>query len=234
MKVMSKRGTSRGIAKPGKIRDLTARGVSKLRWHERMARPEPMRPRIQRGFSDYKARNAICKRLGYGNYSNYLKSPTWASIRQRVMRANDHCCFICGEKATFCHHTNYTVQAMRGTDISGIYPVCNTCHQRSHYDQDGSVSLRVSANDFGVIISGPTLDADSQIPTTRHCCSLKRNGAPCTLMPDRLRDGKWYCHVHDPLGKFQLQQRQSCGIGGRSTPTSAAYTRQEQPLPGSP
>ena len=29
---------------------------------------------------------------------------------------------------------------------------------------------------------------------------------PCKVPADRCRDGDWYCHVHDPVGKFQQQQ----------------------------
>lgn len=35
------------------------------------------------------------------------------------------------------------------------------------------------------------------------CCCLKKNRQPCSIEADRQRDGKWFCHIHDPRGNFQ-------------------------------
>lgn len=32
------------------------------------------------------------------------------------------------------------------------------------------------------------------------CCYLTAKGKPCPIEPDRLIDGQWVCHVHDPNG----------------------------------
>ena len=33
------------------------------------------------------------------------------------------------------------------------------------------------------------------------CSSFTKSGFPCPLHGDRLLDGKWLCHIHDPDGK---------------------------------
>lgn len=40
---------------------------------------------------------------------------------------------------------------------------------------------------------------------SQKCCVPTKRGNPCTLGADRQRDGRWYCHVHDPLGTFARQ-----------------------------
>ena len=39
------------------------------------------------------------------------------------------------------------------------------------------------------------------------CSSTTRKGKQCPIDADRLRDGEWFCHVHDPLGLFRQQQQ---------------------------
>lgn len=41
----------------------------------------------------------------------------------------------------------------------------------------------------------------------RECCFTTRKGTPCTIPADRSSNGVWYCHVHDPGGVFQANQR---------------------------
>lgn len=37
------------------------------------------------------------------------------------------------------------------------------------------------------------------------CCRKTKGGGACGIPADRNRDGKMYCHVHDPEGKFRQQ-----------------------------
>ena len=39
------------------------------------------------------------------------------------------------------------------------------------------------------------------------CCALTKKKMPCSINADREREGKWYCHVHDPEGTYQGQLR---------------------------
>lgn len=40
-----------------------------------------------------------------------------------------------------------------------------------------------------------------------HCSARTRKGAPCPINADRIRNGAPYCHVHDPQGVYQQQNR---------------------------
>ena len=37
------------------------------------------------------------------------------------------------------------------------------------------------------------------------CETITRKGKPCPIEADRVREGVWYCHVHDPEGLYRLQ-----------------------------
>lgn len=39
----------------------------------------------------------------------------------------------------------------------------------------------------------------------RQCCMKTKRGVQCPINADRTRDGKDYCHVHDPEGRFRTQ-----------------------------
>lgn len=39
------------------------------------------------------------------------------------------------------------------------------------------------------------------------CSSLTKKGRACPIEADRIRDGRAYCHVHDPNGVYQRQNR---------------------------
>lgn len=42
-------------------------------------------------------------------------------------------------------------------------------------------------------------------PAAEHCCAMTRDGKPCPIGADRIRNGKQYCDVHDPEGRFRQQ-----------------------------
>lgn len=37
------------------------------------------------------------------------------------------------------------------------------------------------------------------------CAAVTKKKRPCPIEADRIRDGQWFCHVHDPHGLFQEQ-----------------------------
>jgi hypothetical protein len=41
--------------------------------------------------------------------------------------------------------------------------------------------------------------------TKMRCSCLTKKHKPCPIHADRMTEGKWYCHVHDPRGTFQKQ-----------------------------
>lgn len=44
-------------------------------------------------------------------------------------------------------------------------------------------------------------------PTFTKCCVPTARGKPCRVGADRERNGKWYCHLHDPQGVNQRRMR---------------------------
>ena len=38
-----------------------------------------------------------------------------------------------------------------------------------------------------------------------HCESTTKKGNLCPILADRLYQGKWVCHIHDPAGTFRQQ-----------------------------
>lgn len=43
---------------------------------------------------------------------------------------------------------------------------------------------------------------------SHRCCKRTASRQPCTLEADRERNGRWYCHVHDPQGKAAQNRAQ--------------------------
>lgn len=90
------------------------------------ASPVPSRLKIR--VTDYKTRNKNLKELGYPHYGDYLKSPTWAKIRLRVLRDNQNTCFLCGGRAWVVHHCDYSKAALKGDRLEHMVALCGPCH----------------------------------------------------------------------------------------------------------
>lgn len=43
--------------------------------------------------------------------------------------------------------------------------------------------------------------ADTPCMSHTQCKARRVDGSACSLHADRLRDGWWYCHIHDPEGQ---------------------------------
>lgn len=79
---------------------------------------------------------AALARLGFGSYQQYLASPLWQSIRQRVFEKKGRTCLSCGtNRATEVHHRQYDVATLRGETLKHLDPICGHCHEISHGDK---------------------------------------------------------------------------------------------------
>jgi len=72
------------------------------------------------------------------NYQEYLESPLWKRIRERVLRRDRYRCRSCGVKATEVHHERYTPAVMRGHDDSPLLSLCRQCHEATTFTAWGS------------------------------------------------------------------------------------------------
>jgi 5-methylcytosine-specific restriction endonuclease McrA len=69
-------------------------------------------------------------------YNEYLKSPIWKEIRQRVLTAANFECAGCFDHATEVHHRDYRPRVLAGEDITPLVALCTECHRT--VDGDGS------------------------------------------------------------------------------------------------
>jgi len=67
----------------------------------------------------------------WDRYHEYLKSPEWYALRERVMRRADGFCEICAlGQPTQVHHTTY--KHVFHEFIWELRAVCDRCHARLH------------------------------------------------------------------------------------------------------
>jgi 5-methylcytosine-specific restriction endonuclease McrA len=90
-------------------------------------------------WSRYAERNDAVKRIGFCSYANYLVSPLWKSIRERVLKRADHCCCACTGVAWQAHHRHYSDDVLRGDriDESVLVAICRDCHDHIETDDAG-------------------------------------------------------------------------------------------------
>ena len=94
------------------------------------------KPQLINGSHAYGDRNRLLQMMGFASYADYLKSDLWKWIRRHVF-AKSHVCHICRIRATVAHHSSYHEASLKGKDISGIYPLCHSCHEKIEFrDQD--------------------------------------------------------------------------------------------------
>lgn len=71
--------------------------------------------------------------LGFMSYADYLKSPLWAGIRQKVYEQKGRICLDCkSHRATQIHHRQYGLETLKGETLNYLVPVCRACHQAEH------------------------------------------------------------------------------------------------------
>lgn len=80
---------------------------------------------------DWYTANDKTKKSGwFAWYSQYLQSPAWKNLRQRVLRRDRKTCQHCGDPATVVHHKTYK-RAGREL-LSDLISLCDLCHEVEH------------------------------------------------------------------------------------------------------
>ena len=78
---------------------------------------------------------SVLAELGFRNYAEYLASPLWRSIRQRVYEAKGDDCQVCGvSRAVEINHERYDRNTLTGKTLKYLVPVCRHCHEVYHGD----------------------------------------------------------------------------------------------------
>ena len=69
-------------------------------------------------------------------YAKYLISDRWKSVREKVLKKNNHKCQSCGEPASQVHHRKYPRGHKRGDftyeNMSYLEALCKKCHMKRH------------------------------------------------------------------------------------------------------
>jgi len=72
--------------------------------------------------------------LEFKDYREYQKSSLWQAIRLRVIERDKGLCRICNQRGRDCHHIDYELHTLNGTDISNIILVCRKCHDECEFE----------------------------------------------------------------------------------------------------
>src|SRR5690606_23726711 len=94
----------------------------------------------------HRKRQVILRQLGFNSYREYLESDLWQGIRERVFEKQGANCKRCGERATQIHHRRYSHDVLSGESLSGLTPICRSCHQFIEFKADGQKGSLYSAN----------------------------------------------------------------------------------------
>lgn len=83
--------------------------------------------------SRYQTRTENLKKLGFDSYKEYLASDLWRTIRQSVMD-RDKCCRTCRKPAYTAHHVTYSLEVLKGEDLSQLISTCKGCHYDCEFE----------------------------------------------------------------------------------------------------
>lgn len=136
----SDRGTRHGRFWQHAGASLCRPPLSRQRGLNSVAYANKRKPLSKRASRAYGKRNANLRELGFANYSAYLASPLWRSIRQQVL-ADDPVCSVCRTKwATQVHHRQYDKDTLLGKALAQLTPICAACHHTSEVGDKGKRS----------------------------------------------------------------------------------------------
>lgn len=70
------------------------------------------------------------------NYQDFLNTPYWAAISEKVKMKNDYCCELCGKRSyeLNVHHPNYDFHGYELQNIKKLKCLCKDCHTKYHFD----------------------------------------------------------------------------------------------------
>lgn len=105
----------------------------------RNSHPGAIMPKRNKPGNQYRVRRKSLEALGFADYREYLASPLWAAIRQRVFKIRGKRCVGCRCAATQVHHKKYTLCVMSGEDLRQLVPMCGDCHKLIEWDGDRKV-----------------------------------------------------------------------------------------------
>lgn len=120
----------------------------------------------------YRRRNQIIRQKGYPDYMAYLHSDEYRQARDFVLRRHGYECIVCGAPSRAIHHVEYShetlsVRPTLGRDgIPMVMALCQPCHRRAHWYEDGSVVEDLTARALQLLHDD--IDYDDWLYHIRH------------------------------------------------------------------
>lgn len=65
-------------------------------------------------------------------YTDYLESDKWKSLRASCFKATNNKCVGCGDKCTNLHHLSYDNLGRERLAVD-VVPLCHKCHRKCHF-----------------------------------------------------------------------------------------------------
>lgn len=90
----------------------------------------------------YQTRDRILLALGYKTYWDYLQSPLWYYIRDRVLCRDNDACTLCGKDARVVHHRSYNLDTLTGMSYRWLVSLCQGCHSRVEFMGRGKKKVK--------------------------------------------------------------------------------------------
>lgn len=94
----------------------------------------------------YARRDSLLLGMGYKNYSEYLASELWRSIRIRVFAKYGCACKVCTYPAMCVHHLSYSLSVLLGRSLHKLVPLCYNCHNLIEFTPTGRKRTLAKAN----------------------------------------------------------------------------------------
>jgi hypothetical protein len=100
--------------------------------------------RISRIGLGKKQRLFVLNAYGYQDYKQYLQSPLWKSIRDKVLSSHRFCACGCGLIADTVHHRTYSEENLLGKSLRGLIALNHECHYQSEFSNGRKVPLNMA------------------------------------------------------------------------------------------
>lgn len=86
-------------------------------------------------------RNFVLQFYGFKNYTEYLRSDLWFSIRSRFLGKTSLCVCGCRQQANQVHHKTYTEANLLGKTLRGLVAINKDCHFNIEFADDRKLNL---------------------------------------------------------------------------------------------
>lgn len=159
----------------------------------------------------YQDRNDTLKFMGYASYAEYLASPLWTSIREKVYKYKGTKCVLCNKDATCVHHRGYGLDTLEGTNLTPLVPLCNGCHMRIEFKSKGDKrSLKGVERSFNSMLKSRVGSFKGKPDRTK-----RELFGFCKVCGHKGKRGKNYCSIHKGyvLGTGGKNVRYKCKCG---------------------